>query len=738
MRCRACGAVVGANARFCEQCGTRLYAPEAPDAASNGMHAGAAAPNAPTAARRATRSFARSEAMASTPERPGGADPTATGAAGDRRIVTALFADLVDYVRLVAEHDPEEVRRRVDAALVAMVDAIQGFDGTREKFIGDAVFAVFGWPVAHDDDALRATHCALAIRAGLARLEDPSGEALQVRIGIATGEVVAAPREVPGAQDWSLTGPAVTTAARIQGVAEPGEILLDEATVRAARKGLAIEDLGERILRGQTRPIRIGRLLGEAGFQPWHPLAGRFVGRVAEHALITEVLAELHDRGRGAIVLIEGEAGIGKSRLLAELEGGARRDGLAWTWVDNVSYGAAEPYRFARNLAQIVADEHGTDSGTVTRQLLFSDDVDPTEARRWAGGVAAIARDAAFSGWEAEAALVPPDPADVARDVRAVARRYLTRLIELDGPRVIVVDDFHWLDASSAGIFEELVTLSAQLPLVVLVAARRDPNRVRPEGDHVRLVTLEGLDEPETGELASAVAGTPVEATDVHRLYARTAGNPLFIGETVRAIVDEGAITSDGRLAFDEDAGAAVPPTLRALLGSRIDALSGDARTVLRVGAVVGMTFRETTIEDVLGEAVDATVYERLAEAAMIVPADAIGGWRFCHPLIHDAAYRSLLAVDRRALHGRVADRIEAARPDGPVGVVARHRAAAGDAERAIPLLVRAAEQAQGLGAATEAAAYFIAAADLAAGPKADALRTRAVEARAGVALAGS
>jgi len=320
VRCRACGAAVSPNARFCEQCGTRLHASDGstPPAGST--------IDVPPATRKPGRGFGRPEAPApSAGKKRTGTDPSATGAAGDRRIVTALFADLVDYVRLVAEHDPEEVRRRVDAALVAMVDAIQGFDGTREKFIGDAVFAVFGWPVAHDDDALRATHCALAIRAGLARLEDPSGEVLQVRIGIATGEVVAAPREVPGAQDWSLTGPAVTTAARIQGVAEPGEILMDEATFRAARKGLAIEDLGERVLRGQNRPIRIGRLLGEAGFQPWHPLRGRFVGRIAERDFLRAVLADLRDRGRGATIFVEGEAGIGKSRLLAGFEADARR-----------------------------------------------------------------------------------------------------------------------------------------------------------------------------------------------------------------------------------------------------------------------------------------------------------------------------------------------------------------------------------------------------------------------------
>jgi class 3 adenylate cyclase len=728
VRCRACGAVVGTNARFCEQCGTRLNAP------AGSVSAAGSTIDIPLPTRRPGRGFARTEAVAApVGGEPGIPDPSASGSGGDRRIVTALFADLVDYVRLVAEHDPEDVRRRVDAALVAMVDAIQGYDGTREKFIGDAVFAVFGWPVAHDDDALRATHCALAIREGLARLEDPSGEVLQVRIGIATGEVVAAPRDVPGAQDWSLTGPAVTTAARIQGVAEPGEILLDEATIRAARKGLAIEDLGERVLRGQTRPVRIGRLLGEAGFQPWNQLTGRFVGRVAERDLIRGVLSELRDHGRGATVIVEGEAGIGKSRLMAGFQGDARSAGLAWTWVDNVSYGGASPYRFARSMAQIVADEHGADSGTMTRQLLFSDDTDPVEARRWAGGIAAVARDAAFSGWEAEADLVPPDPAEVARDLRAVAIRYIERLIDLDGPRVIVVDDLHWLDPSSAGIFEELVGMSARLPLVVLVGSRTEGMPVRPTGDHVRSIVLSGLDEAETGELARSVAGAAVDAADVHRLYARTGGNPLFIGETVRAIVDEGAITSDGRLAIDEAAGSVVPVTLRALLGSRIDALAGETRTVLRVGSVLGMTFREATVEGVLDQPVDAAVYERLAEAAMIVPIDANGGWRFCHPLIHDAAYRSLLATDRRTLHTRVANLIEATQSITAIGAIARHRAAAGDAVRAIPLLIQAAEEAEGLGAGTEAGAYYSAAADLAVGAAAAALRERASEARLGV-----
>jgi adenylate cyclase len=302
---------------------------------------------------------------------------------------------------------------------------------------------------------------------------------------------------------------------------------------------------------------------------------------------------------------------------------------------------------------------------------------------------------------------VPPDPADVARDLRSVANRYIERLIELDGPRVIVIDDLHWLDRSSAGIFEELVRRTEMLPLALLVGSRPDswPASLA-EAGLVRL-SLEGLDVSETGQLARAVAGVAVEPEDVRRLHARTGGNPLFIGETVRAFVDDGAITRDGRLALGGSGRQPVPATLRALLGSRIDALSADTRAVLRVAAVIGMTFREDVVEEVLEERIDPGRYERLAEAAMIVPLDASGGWRFCHALIHDAAYAGLLGVDRRSLHARVADRIESRSPDAAIGVIARHRAEAGDAARAVPLLIRAAESALVLGARSEAAAYL-------------------------------
>lgn len=691
MRCRACGAATGRAARFCDQCGSPLA-------------------DAVVGPRRA---------------------PIADLERGDRRIVTALFADLVDYVRLVAEHDPEDVRRQVDAALEAMVEAIEAFDGTREKFIGDAVFAVFGWPIGHDDDALRAAHSALAIREALTKVvASSSGEPLEVRIGIATGEVVAGPRG-DDELEWSLTGPAVTTAARIQALAQPGEILLDEATLRAARKGLVIEDRGPHLLRGQSKPIRVVRLLGEAGFQPWLPPVGHLVGRETERAKLRALLDAVRT-DRGAAILIEGEAGMGKSRLMADLAALAAAAGLACTWVDNVSYGGREPYRFGRALAQVLAEEHGTDSGSLTRRLLFTDDVPTERARIWAGAVAAIARDAAFTGWEEEAPLVPGEPAGVTRSIRELAARYIDRLIEVSGPRIIFVDDLHWIDPSSTAMLDEMVRATARLPLVLVMGTRPGPSPASASIEALERMSLTGLDEAETRLLAATVAGTDIDPSDARALYERTAGNPLFITETVRAVLEDPLPrAAAGRLVLgDATAPTGMPMTLRALLGARIDALSEEARTVLRVASVIGVSFREPVVAAIFGDPVDPEVYSRLADASLIVALDGAEGWRFSHPLIHEAAYAGLLGSTRRRLHARVADLLASRAGRGAIGAVARHRAAAGDDERAVPMLAEAAAEALAVGAPAEAASFWTAAADLlGAGDVSDAYRQRAREA---------
>ena len=711
MRCPSCGAQGATGARFCDRCGAALD----PDPQGGRGAKG----------RRPARSTGKL-----SPELTESTEP------GDRRVVTALFADLVDYVRMIAEHDPEEVRAHVTAALATMANAIERFEGTREKFIGDAVFAVFGWPRSHDDDAVRAALAAMAIRAGLHEIADV-GEPFEVRIGIATGEVVTA-SPASGEGDLRLTGEAITTAARIQSLARPGEILLEGATLAAARGRLATEDRGSVVLRGQSTPVSLHALRGEAGMGAWIPYRaaapGPLVGRTSELAVLTDAIERCRQTGRGSVVVVVAEAGMGKSRLLAAAEAPARTAGLAWTWTENVSYARGEPYRYARLLAQTVADEHGIDSGSFTRRLLFTDDLAPEVARRFGGAIAAIARDAAFTGWEAEAPFMPSDPAEVASALVDVGVRYVDRLLTIAGPRVIVIDDLHWLDPSSVTLVELIVDATSNHPLIVLAGSRPSgmPSWVdRP--DVVRL-DLAGLEEPDTARLATLIARAAVEADGVRSIHQRTAGNPLFIGETVRAFLEDGTLEwRDGRVALIESGPPRVPVTLRAVLGARIDALEPAAREALGVASVIGITFREPLVERLFGTALPPRTLDHLAEAALIRRGDD-GEWRFAHALIRDAAYAGLLASRRRALHARLADHLEDRPRAAAPGQIATHRVASGDAPRALPLLREAAETALAMGAASEAAAFWQQAADLSATD--DPTAAAADRERAGLALA--
>ena len=632
-------------------------------------------------------------------------------------MVTALFADLVDYVKMLAEHDPEDVRARVTAALGTMGAAIARMGGTREKFIGDAVFAVFGWPQAHDDDAVRAALAAMAIRAGLADVLD-GAEPLEVRIGIATGEVVAAGPAPTADGDLGLTGEAITTAARIQSLARPGEILLDAATLQAARGRLAADPAGSVVLRGQTTPIELLTLRGEAGMGPWVQhrtvIAGELVGRDAELARLTDRIDRCAAAGTGGTVVVVGEAGVGKSRLLAEAASTATARGMRWTWTENVSYGRGEPYRYARLFAQAMADEQGTDSGSLARRLLFTDDLDPATVRRFGGAIAAIARDASFSGWEAEADDMPADPAEVASILSEVAARYIDRVLGETGARVVVVDDLHWLDPSSVGLVELLIEATARHPLVVLCTSRPGALPGWALRADVERLVLEGLDAPNTARLATLVARAAVDADDARSIHERTGGNPLFVGETVRASLEDGTMElRDGRLALVGSSEHRVPITLRAVLGARIDALEPVAREAIGVASVIGIRFGERLLAELLERPLDGRVLDRLAEAALVVAVDR-REWRFAHPLIHDAAYAGMLASRRRELHGRLADHLERTRGTRSLEEVAVHRAAAGDAARAVPLLREAAQTAMTLGAALEAAGSWRRAAQLA------------------------
>ena len=667
-RCPACGEANAARARFCDQCGRSLVS---------------AAPTADAPA----------------------------GEPGDRRIVTALFADIVDYSRLVSELDPEDVAARIEEAFGLLAGAVERYGGIVEKFIGDAVFALFGARGAHDDDAVRAALCALEMTATLDRAAAIRGEAsLRLRVGIATGEVVAQVRSVGEASDLAVTGETVTTAMRLQELADPGETLLDEASVRAARNRLEVEVVGERRVRGRSTPVRVSRLRGER----LHRFVGStgpglLIGRAADRARLWRTLEQTRRTGRGHVVVVIGDAGIGKTRLVADLEEEARGLGFAWTWIENLSYTTGESYGFARTFAQRVADEAGIDSGAYARRLLFSDDIDDVSARRYAGGIALVAREAAFAGWEAEAILVPTDPAQIRHDLGEVVERYVRRLAVLAGPRALVIDDLHWMDASSAPLVDRLLRTVADLPITVFVTTRPSALPAWAGLEHVETLTLGGLDAAGTERLAAAIAGAELDDDAIVRLHDRTAGNPLFVGETVRALLEDDAlITRGGRLHLrDADGVGRVPVNLRALLGARIDGLPAGSRWILQVASVIGMTFDPALVARLMGRTSVDGPLAALAAAAVVGPTEGASDWRFRHPLIRDVAYASTLASRRRDLHAKLADHLESLDPPAPIAQLALHRAAAGDRERAVPLLDQAADAALTMGAIVEAIGYW-------------------------------
>jgi predicted ATPase len=502
-------------------------------------------------------------------------------------------------------------------------------------------------------------------------------------------------------------------ASRIQDLAAPAEILLDRATVDTLRDRWPVDPRGSVRLRGHTDEVPVFALRGDGPRAVNHGRPGRLIGRQAELERLRTVLGEVADRGRGTAVIVRGEAGIGKTRLLSELEASARDAGFAWTWTENVSFGMEEPYRFARVFAQAIAEEHGTDSGSMSRRLLFQPDVELPDQRRMAGAIAAMARDAAFSGWEAEARWAPADPAELGATLRLVARRYVDRMIAEFGPRVVVIDDLQWIDRSSTGQLEELIAAARRLPLLVLATARPEPLPAWVDADDLDWISVEGLDAGETAELAAEVAGAALTPGDARILHGRTGGNPLFVSEIVRILLEDGALEErEGRLALNtSNTTETVPVTLRAVLGARIDALAEHEREALRAASLIGDTFSDETV----GELIDAHrvkgAFSRLAEAALVSPLDA-GTWRFAHALIREAAYAGMLASRRRELHALVAEVLQRDSRTPPIAL-ARHRIAAGQNELAVVHLVHAADEAQAVGALDEAVLALREAADL-------------------------
>ena len=573
-----------------------------------------------------------------------------------RRTVTVLFCDLSGSTALGERLDPEAMRSLMEGYYELARATVGRHGGMVEKFIGDAVMAVFGATEAHEDDALRAVRAAVELRDGLALPDSPGGDGqptpLAVRIGIATGEVIVGD---PAAGEAFATGDAVNVAARLEQGAAPGEVLLSEATLRLVVDAVASEPLGERELRGKSAPVRVHRLLQVAPDVPGRTrrLDLPLVGRRRERQLLAEAFERTLSDGVPNLFTVLGAAGVGKSRLVHEFVADARLRarvlrGRCLPYGDGITYWPIA--EIVREAAQIRAsDRQGTALERLSA-LLAGEGPERILVRDLLAGAIGLGT----------AGGTPEETAWAVRQLLAELAR--------ERPLVVVVDDIHWAAPALLDLLEGLLDWIRDVPLLLVCQARPELLEIRPTWSGGRLnatsILLEPLNEEECGILtAELLAGGTVPAEIVGRVGAASEGNPLFLEEFVAMLIDEGRLRREGDrwVVVGSLAELEVPPSVSALLAARLDRLDPGERRVLEVASVQGKTFSRAAIEAIepadrsrVGPQLAALVRQELIRPET-GGATSAESYRFRHILLRDAAYVHLPKAERGALHERFA-----------------------------------------------------------------------------------
>jgi class 3 adenylate cyclase len=664
VNCVTCGAANEAGSKFCVQCGTRLG-----QACTN-----CASPLA---------EGARFCGQCGTPVAGEGATPAAAApsvsappeAVAERKLVSVLFADLVGFTPFAEERDAEEVRDTLSRYFELAKDVVGRYGGTIEKFIGDAVMAVWGAPTAHEDDAER------AVRAALDLVNEVGGVSpgVQARAGLLTGEAVVT---LGGATDQGMVaGDLVNTASRLQSVAPAGAVLVGEASYRAASKAITFEPAGEQLLKGKAAPVpawRALRVVAERGGRNRaETLEAPFVGRESELRLLKDMLHATSREQKARLVSLTGIAGIGKSRLAWEFEKYA--DGLVETvrWHSGRSPAYGEGVTFWA-LGEMVRSRVGLQEGDDEQltQAKVGEAVaewvpDDTEARMvkaallallGAGEVPAGGRDALFAGWRTFFERI------AARDLVAM-----------------VFEDLHWADAGLLDFIDHLLEWSRGLPIFIVTLARPDLLERRPEWGagkrNFTSITLGPLDGEQMAQLLSGLApGLPQQA--VHTIVERAEGIPLYAVEMVRVLVAEGRLVEEhgGYRPVGELDNLAVPETLQALISARLDTLQPQDRSLLQDAAVVGQSFSPAALAAVTGLApgelegrLRALVRQEVLAYKVDPRSPERGQYSFVQALIREVAYNTLAKAERRARHLAAARWIESLGEEELAGALAAH-----------------------------------------------------------------
>jgi class 3 adenylate cyclase/tetratricopeptide (TPR) repeat protein len=561
-----------------------------------------------------------------------------------RKVVTVVFCDIADSTGLAERLDPEVVRVVMSRYFEAMREVLERHGGTIEKFIGDAVMAVFGVPTLREDDAVRAV--AAAAEMGAARealndeLEQEWGVRISTRTGVNTGEVLAGD---PSRGDSFVSGDAVNLAARLEQNAGVGEVLLGDTTARLVRHAAALEDAGLVRVKGKAEPVGTWRLVRmvEARRQARRS-AAPLVGRGPQIAALERSFERAREECRCQLVTVLGPAGIGKSRLVEELlERVAERARVARGRC--LSYGTLTYWPLAevvRELAEI--DEGASPEEAAAAITTLMPDRDPGAARRVA---------AALGVGEA--------PSSLPEEIFAAVRQLFDQAA-CDEPLVILFDDVHWGERTFLDLLEYLPQLPGEAPILIVCTARRDLLEARPQWADGELIELEPLDSSEIGAILTEVAGgVPPPRPVVELLHRAAGGNPLFAEEMLRMLLEEQALERQNgswRLLRPLET-LPMPPSINALLAARLEGLPEAQRMVVERAAVVGGDFSVPLLAE-LCDGVDKEVVAALVRSGVIRPLDPAGvTYGFAHLLMRDVAYQALPKLLRAQLHERLAKR---------------------------------------------------------------------------------
>ncbi len=713
MICSSCGVENRAGRKFCSSCG----APLAVACPSCG------AANEPDD---------RFCGDCGTPLATDGAAPAQPQA--ERRLVSVLFGDLVGFTPLSENRDPEEVRELLSRYFETARRVADRYGGTIEKFIGDAVMAVWGTPVAREDDAERAVRAGLELVEVVAALGGEVGaEALAMRVGIVTGEAAV----TVGAEGQGMVaGDLVNTASRVQSAAQPGTVLVGERTRRASEAAIAYADAGEHTLKGKSEPVplwRAERVTAYRGGEGRAPgLESPFVGRDGELRLVKDLFHATSDERRARLVSILGIAGIGKTRLSWELE--KYIDGLAgeiyWHRGRCLAYGEGVAYWALAEMVRMragITEQEGPETAAGKLRDALEQYLPDEGERAWVEQ-----RLAQLLG----VAEQEPFPRE---DLFAAWRLFFERLAE-QNPTVLVFEDLQWADPALLDFVDYLLDWSRSHPLFVVTLARpelaeKHPNWGGTKRDFTSL-TLEPLnDETMDSLLAGLVPGLPEEVRG--RIRDRAEGVPLYAVETVRMLLDRGLLRreGDGYVAADDIGSLEVPETLHALIAARLDDLSPGERRVLEDAAVLGKTFTKAGLAALTGtpEAeLEPLLTSLVRKDLLTVQSDPRsperGNYGFLQALVQRIAHDTLSRKEQKARHLAAARYLEqswGSEETEIVEVIASHYLDAYRAEPDAPdaaelrtsardALMRAGRRALSLGAHEQAQRYFEQAAELA------------------------